>query len=253
LTKIYPPHCIILSFRCLSIDIILVNDLEAEIQRDEQKYHIDHPKDIEPGKQQYNSGQDKLYYERHKKKMEMITKKQNRNSADMTVTVSQKRNPALGARISGGARAWRDPRQRGRGNDVRINLEQHEGSISFETHFDGPVDVCAQSINANLSAPSRVGFSITLDVGGPEEVVQKNAEKELGRMESNIRDLMKKIDLILSQADYSKQQEVRFHELSLAMNRASMWWPIVQLLVLLLTAITQINHMVRFFKTRHIF
>jgi hypothetical protein len=242
-----------LCFRCLSIDIILVNDLEAEIQRDEQKYHIDHPKDSEPGKQQYNSGQDKLYYERHKKKMEMITKKQNRNSADMTVTVSQKRNPALGARISGGARAWRDPRQRGRGNDVRINLEQHEGSISFETHFDGPVEVCAQSINANLSAPSRVGFSITLDVGGPEEVVQKNAEKELGRMESNIRDLMKKIDLILSQADYSKQQEVRFHELSLAMNRASMWWPIVQLLVLLLTAITQINHMVRFFKTRHIF
>jgi hypothetical protein len=231
----------------------LIKDLEAEIQRDEQKYHIDHPKDSEPGKQQYNSGQDKLYYERHKNKMELIAKHQNRNSADMTVTVSQKRNPALGSTLKfNGARSWRDPRRR-RGNDVRINLEQHEGTISFETQFDGPVEVCAQSINANPSAPSRVGFAIALDVGGPEEMVQKNAEKELGRMETSIRDLMKKIDLILSQADYSKQQEVRFHELSLAMNRASMWWPIVQLLVLLLTAITQINHMVRFFKTRHIF
>jgi hypothetical protein len=37
------------------------------------------------------------------------------------------------------------------------------------------------------------------------------------------------------------------------MNRASQYWPIIHLVVLLVTGFTQANHIIRFFKSRHIY
>ena len=72
-------------------------------------------------------------------------------------------------------------------------------------------------------------------------------------MENTLSSLVSKTEMILRQADYAKQLEVEFHEQSIAMSKASQWWPMLQLSVLLITGFTQANHIIQFFKKHHIF
>jgi len=64
--------------------------------------------------------------------------------------------------------------------------------------------------------------------------------------------LKNEMSVILREADFAKEREMVFHGQSISMNAASMWWPIIQLSVLLLTGFTQAMHMIGFFKSRHI-
>ena len=71
-------------------------------------------------------------------------------------------------------------------------------------------------------------------------------------MEVELNNLESKVGMLLTNADSAKDQEVEFFEQSMAMNRSSSYWPMIHILVLLATGFTQVNHIIRFFKTRHI-
>jgi hypothetical protein len=159
---------------------------------------------------------------------------------------------------------------------VRQELTQREGSIQFQTgEDDGTVDICVQSIIANKNNPTRVSLNVTMDVtadakeesppqeGG--EPAQEGGEKKEGellapdsvkaqmsRLERDLQTLSNRVKAILNNADFNKDQEVAFHEQSVAMSRASTYWPAIQLVVLLVTGFTQANHIVRYMKSRHI-
>lgn len=164
----------------------------------------------------------------------------------------------------------------GRGNDrkqadekVVRDLETKRGSVKFVTTRDGVVSICVQCLTASAVSPAPISIRVTELPAGEEEVggppgktapgeqldsdSQKNAKEHFSQMEKTLSGLISKTDMILRQADYAKELEVEFHEQSIAMNKASQWWPIVQLCVLLVTGFTQANHMVQFFKKHHIF
>jgi len=150
------------------------------------------------------------------------------------------------------------------------DLEAKKGNIEYITQSDGVVSICVQSLTASAVSPTPISLRVSESPAGEESVSdtppekkspgeeldsesQRNAKEHFSQMEKTLSGLISKTDMILRQADYAKELEVEFHEQSIAMNKASQWWPIVQLCVLLVTGFTQANHMVQFFRKHHIF
>lgn len=81
---------------------------------------------------------------------------------------------------------------------------------------------------------------------------QKHAKVHLNYLDRVVANLVKEANLLLSRADQIKDEEAAFHQKSIDMNSASKWWPMLHIMVLLATGFTQANHIVSFFKSRHI-
>mmetsp|Transcript_23283 Transcript_23283/g.49155 ORF Transcript_23283/g.49155 Transcript_23283/m.49155 type:complete len:268 (+) Transcript_23283:189-992(+) len=169
------------------------------------------------------------------------------------------------------------PNRRNQQDKIVKDLETKKGQIEYITKQDGSVSICVQSLTASAVSPTPISLRVSESPAGEDSVSETAPEKTTGegaaaaaaasldsesqqkakahftQMEKTLSGLISKTEMILRQADYAKELEVEFHEQSIAMNKASQWWPIVQLCVLLVTGFTQANHMVQFFRKHHIF
>lgn len=208
-------------------------------------------------------GQDAEWNRRMREKLERMKEKKIR---DMSITVTQKAG-LQGALTSRQRRRYGEDKVSGQGR-VREELTQRQGTIEFLTgEDDGTVDICVQSIVANRNSPSRIAIQVTMasaakessedetsskDAAGGTSLDHDVAKQEMSRLERDLQTLSNRVRAILNNADFNKDQEVAFHDQSVAMHSAAMYWPIIQLLVIILTGFTQANHIVRYMKTHHI-
>ena len=158
------------------------------------------------------------------------------------------------------------------GNNSKMvrDLDKKKGSLIYDSQYDGKISICVQSLTASAISPTPISLRVyeSPDLEGFETVgsgavaheaveldsqSQRNAQEHFSQMERTLSSLISKTDMILRQADYAKELEVEFHDQTIAMNKASQWWPIVQLCVLLVTGFTQANHMISFFRKHHIY
>ena len=160
-------------------------------------------------------------------------------------------------------------------------MSDRNGRIEYLTGEEGGmVEICVQSILASTRKPARFYIRI-LDVASDQEydnglddnddddrVSRKQQEQaktkdpdhlehteittKMSRLERDLQTLQNRVKACLNNADYNKEQEALFHEQSISMNRASKYWPIIQLTVLIVTGFTQANHIVRYLKSHHI-
>jgi len=146
-------------------------------------------------------------------------------------------------------------------------LDKPVGIMSFDYRFEGKVSIC---LNDRTHSASFVSLKITesavdsADVGESDnhsglkkeidksDAVQKKANVHMTDMEKHLTGMVGETKMLLTMADLIKNEEATFHQQSLDMNSASKWWPIIHLSVLLVTGFTQVNHMINFFKHRHI-
>jgi len=56
------------------------------------------------------------------------------------------------------------------------------------------------------------------------------------------------MSMTLDEADFQKHKEVDFHKETEKMDNAALWWPMLQIGILVLTGIFQVQHLKRFFK-----
>lgn len=203
---------------------------------------------------------DGLDTEWNKRMKERLERMKTRKMRDMSITVSQKLGLS-GALASRQRRTSRGEQVSGQGR-VREELTKRQGSIEFLTgESDGSVDICVQSIIANTNNPTRFSLNVTMSPEiDPEEEKKKDTDTterdmvktQMSRLERDLGTLNSRVKAILNNADFNKDQEVAFHEQSVAMSRAATYWPIIQLVVVLITGFTQANHIVRYMKSRHI-
>jgi hypothetical protein len=74
----------------------------------------------------------------------------------------------------------------------------------------------------------------------------------LSTMVTELQRISHSMKSILSEADFAKERDSIFHRQTQAMDQATIFWPIVQVCVLLMTGFAQASHIVRFFKSRRI-
>lgn len=144
-------------------------------------------------------------------------------------------------------------------------MEAKKGEVTHQFEVDGTATICLRSSIA--SAKNVMAFAMRVETS--EEVPGIRAEKKrkdaaavaaattdvdqhLTHMELELKRISLAMNHVLKEADLNKDQDARFHDQTLAMHRATTFWPIVQVCVLLMTGFTQASHIVRFFKSRRI-
>lgn len=196
------------------------------------------------------AGLDERFNKRYQEKM-IAMARAGRKMVDISIVAYQR-----GETVSS-TREWKDSGGVAGSGRVRRELTARQGTIEFTTGpRDAPVEICVQSMAANPKNPSRVALTISQYVKmskEQKEEQERQAQQHMSALAGELLQLDKKADMILTNADYAKEQEVDFHEQSLQMNKASQYWPMIHLGVLLITGFTQANHIIRFFKSRHIY
>ncbi len=154
-----------------------------------------------------------------------------------------------------------DMRQDGR-NIVFQEVKDIQGKIRYQGEGEGELNICvkiAEVPGKKYMKPALVAFRVaeTGALEEPEELRidnkgQEAAKTHLSDMERILGKMIKDASLLLKNADMIKNEEADFHKQSVEMNAASRWWPMLHVLVLLATGFTQANHVIKFFKSRHI-
>jgi len=145
-------------------------------------------------------------------------------------------------------------------NMLSHDVKKIQGKIQYRGEGEGYVDVCVNIQEApgrKYVKPALIAFRVTeSDVEEPEVPVdsktQDAAKQHLSGMEKILIKMISTTNLLVKNADSIKSDESDFHKQSIEMNAASKWWPMLHVMVLLGTGFTQANHIVKYFKSRHI-
>jgi len=270
--SVIAPHNQIIKVEFEAPDLVIAENMVEATRRaeEEAKAEVQKQKDKFPTPEE--EGMDSMWNKRMKERMERIKSKKLR---DTTISVSQK-----GASVKFIAKSEQtttydqddNPIISGNGL-VREELTHKKGRIEFMTGNDsGTVEICVQSIIASTKKPTRVHIKVDMladdeeynddEYGGeyseeqqakdPDHLEHKELASKMSRLERDMKTLNNRVKAALNNADFNKDQETIFHEQSISMNRASKYWPIIQLIVLIITGFTQANHIVRYLKSHHI-
>jgi hypothetical protein len=117
-----------------------------------------------------------------------------------------------------------------------------------------------RSQGASAERPLRIGLAVLDgDLIGELEMFKRSSGNQTANVASHLSSMMMELQRVshsirsvLSEADFAKERDSIFHRQTQAMDQATIFWPIVQVCVLLMTGFAQASHIVRFFKSRRI-
>lgn len=154
-------------------------------------------------------------------------------------------------------------------NHVVESLLLSEGKLKYFTIGSGVIHICAtieELPGRKYPRPTLFGMRIKengvfaedqgeLNIPVEPKVNEKDqsaARRHLSDMEKVLMNMIRETNMLLKNADMIKDDEAKFHQKSVEMNSASRWWPMMHVVVLLVTGFTQANHIIKFFKSMHI-
>ena len=106
----------------------------------------------------------------------------------------------------------------------------------------------SKSTEAHKKDPTR--FKLMINYGYDEEYYDKlSKDQNYDGLNMEVHKLNDMMSMTLDEADFQKHKEVDFHKETEKMDNAALWWPMVQIGILVLTGIFQVQHLKRFFKT----
>jgi hypothetical protein len=137
----------------------------------------------------------------------------------------------------------------------KITLEHAKGEFEHSFEVDGQAEICIQAMGASAKNPMRFGVRVVKTDSDPIAAVVlsgSDLDGHLSHMELEMQRIQSGMKRILTEADFSKERDAHFHKQTLSMHSATLFWPIVQVCVLIMTGFAQASHIVRFFQTRRI-
>eukprot|EP00529_Nitzschia_sp_RCC80_P032664 CAMPEP_0113469648 /NCGR_PEP_ID=MMETSP0014_2-20120614/16013_1 /TAXON_ID=2857 /ORGANISM="Nitzschia sp." /LENGTH=231 /DNA_ID=CAMNT_0000362143 /DNA_START=1540 /DNA_END=2232 /DNA_ORIENTATION=+ /assembly_acc=CAM_ASM_000159 len=150
-------------------------------------------------------------------------------------------------------------------------LKDHVSSLSVRIQNDAVVDVCVRATGASLTNPMMFGLRVEqlgddltdkerqdeeLD-GGESKHKSKidqifeqknNQEHHWTFLETQMDKIEHEMHTLIREADFFKDRDSIYHQQTDALHQATTFWPILHIIILLVTGFTQANHIVRFFK-----
>lgn len=139
------------------------------------------------------------------------------------------------------------------------------GKIDYETDNDGYYYYCLSKADVSKIPHMHISHNATTIANDEMVVVDfevmfgrtmaheahalKKDAKHLDLVNMNVRVLNDMIELALIEADYQKDKEIEHHDATVDMNQSMVWWPVIQIGVLILLAVFQVQHLQFFFKS----
>lgn len=129
-------------------------------------------------------------------------------------------------------------------------LSKATGHVDHTLDNDGNYLVCLRQTSETISKhPTR--FKLSIDYGFDDEYYEKlSREQNFDVLNMEVHKLNDLMMMTLNEADYQKHKEVDFHEETERMDTAALWWPMLQIGILVITGVCQVQHLKGFFK-RH--
>jgi hypothetical protein len=137
-------------------------------------------------------------------------------------------------------------------------VKEKQGNLTHKVEVDGEAKICVRASGASNENYMRFGIQIDIEdstkynVGKNDENNAGDLEGHLSHMEMEMKRIQNGMKSILSEADFSKSREAVFHQNTESMHSACIFWPIVQVCVLIMTGFTQARHIVTFFQKHRI-
>lgn len=147
-------------------------------------------------------------------------------------------------------------RERRKPVPISHQITVESGSFVQRIYEDSAVDVCIRAAGAGLQNPMM--FHLRFEGLGDELTEMEKEDKAVGAdhhwsfMETQMDRIEHDMHTIIGEADFFKERDVIYHQQTDDLHKATLFWPILHVGILLLTGFTQANHIVRFFKTRRI-
>jgi len=155
-------------------------------------------------------------------------------------------------------------------------LKDHVSSLSVRIQNDAVVDICIRATGASLTNPmmfslrvEQLGDELTEKEQQQDELDEGSVTKPRSKIDQNFQNnnnqehhwtfletQMDKIEhemhTLIREADFFKDRDSIYHQQTDALHQATTFWPILHIIILLVTGFTQANHIVRFFKAHRI-
>ena len=128
-------------------------------------------------------------------------------------------------------------------------MVERKGEIKYVTDNDGSYTFCVvQTHMKGTDPPSRLKIIVYYgyDIVHNKSAASKDEHYDV--VNRNLRVLNDMIDLAMTDADYQKAREMEHHSDTLAMNSAAIWWPMCQILMLIIIGVLQMQHLKDFFS-----
>lgn len=140
---------------------------------------------------------------------------------------------------------------------VSQELKDVKGSFLQRIHQDAAVDICIRASMAGSANPMRFHLRIEElgdDEASAEELEQNalGAEQHWSFLETQMNRIEHEMHAIIAGVDFFKERDAIYHQQTDEMHKATTFWPILHVSILLITGFTQANHIVRFFQSRRI-
>jgi len=143
-------------------------------------------------------------------------------------------------------------KRRGKKNKpITETIDKPSGEITHETIVSGQVTVCFRAYLSKNADPLRFGLKIT---AGHEKInlSQDELKNQLAFLKENVEDIKYEVNDALLEENTAKGRKVVFHDQTVAMHAAAQRWPMVQILLVLVTGFIQASHMAKFFEKMHL-
>ncbi len=129
-------------------------------------------------------------------------------------------------------------------------LTEPIGHVEFVADNTGYYSICVKQSKIEQN-PTRL--KLTINYGFDNEYYEKLLKTEgIDALNLEIRKLNDMISMTLNEADYQKHKEVDYHEQTEEMNSATLWWPMLQIGILVITGVFQVQYLKYFFKANKV-
>jgi hypothetical protein len=127
-----------------------------------------------------------------------------------------------------------------------------EGKFAMTTVVGGEFQICF-TVNSTrwFGAPKKFRLDLSLDVGEGALNYEEIAKKEhLSEVETEVRRLTDKVRDIIREQAYQREREVQFRKTSESTRARLQYWSILQVLVMVGTAVFTVSHLGSFFARK---
>mmetsp|Transcript_7434 Transcript_7434/g.18226 ORF Transcript_7434/g.18226 Transcript_7434/m.18226 type:complete len:277 (+) Transcript_7434:258-1088(+) len=146
-------------------------------------------------------------------------------------------------------------------------VTERVGSFSYESHAsDCVLQICVRDKDVSENSPKSFHLRVeeqdeeneNLDAFEKEErdlknrIPLKSAEHHWTFLEAQLDRIEHEIHTILREADFFRERDALYHQQADDLNKATVFWPMLHVCILLVTGFTQANHIISFFKQHRI-
>ncbi|KAK5781631.1 Erp1p PWA37_004525 [Arxiozyma heterogenica] len=120
------------------------------------------------------------------------------------------------------------------------------GDFTFVALESGEHRICLQTQSNDWLSKSKVRVDLEFEVGSDMKLDSKK-KKTMETLQGRINLLASKVVQIRLEQNLMREREAQFRDLSESVNSRSMWWTIIQLIVLGVVGFWQMKHLATFF------